>query len=201
MEQKLQLQQQILDKVQPCLRRDCNYYNLDKIKTSCEWDDTTQKWILPDLVIEKTVLPAGVSTGSRGGLVGSMPHPVKKHPPDIPNGEIPASYFDGNDQDKFLRHLDKNANEDYSASYFKPKRAEKLLQASSSLESMRRKDAESQQRLKGHDVNGQTTPIGGQKNSLPRSLEPIPRPVKLESLPPSAFQKKKKKRSQGPDAW
>ncbi len=190
MEQKLQLQQQILEKVQPCLRRDCNYYNLDKIKMNCEWDEATQKWTLPDLVIEKTVLPGGVAPGGRAGLVGQMP---KKAPVEATNSEVPVNYFESNEQDKFLKHLDRNANEEFSASYFKPKRAEKLLQASSSIEFARKRDTESQQRLKTNDVNGNTTPNGGPKNSLPRSLEPIQRPLKLESLPPSAFQKKKKK--------
>ena len=38
-EKQVKMMQQILDKVQPCLRRDCNYYNLDKVKAESSWDE------------------------------------------------------------------------------------------------------------------------------------------------------------------
>ena len=34
---------QILDKVQPCLQQDCNYYNIDKIKAESSWDEEEGK--------------------------------------------------------------------------------------------------------------------------------------------------------------
>lgn len=198
MEQTIQLQKQIMDKINPCIRRDCNYYNLDRIRSSAEWDEGQQKWVLPDLVVEKTVLPGGVIPGGRSGLVGQMPAPVKKQPLEMVNGEAQSMFADPNEEDRFRRHLDNNANEDFSQAYFKPKRAEKLLQASSSMELARRKDNDSQHRVRNQEsavqINGNVTPTNGPKNSFPRTLEPIPRPTKLESLPPAAFQKKKKKK-------
>ena len=198
MEQTIQLQKQMMDKVQPCIRRDCNYYNLDKIRSSAEWDESLQKWTLPDLVVEKTVLPGGVMPGARGGLVGQMPAPVKKQPLEIVSSDSPALFSDSSEEDRFRKHLNNNSNEDFSQSYFKPKRAEKLLQASSSIEMARKKDSDSQQRVRnqesGTQINGHITPTNGPKTSLPRNLEPISRPTKLESLPASAFQKKKKKK-------
>ena len=198
MEQTIQLQKQIMEKVQPCIRRDCNYYNYDKIRSQSEWDEGLQKWVIPDLIVEKTVLPGGVAPGGRGGLVGQMPLPVKKSPVDLTNGEVPLNYFESNEEDKFRKHLDKNANEDFSATYFKSKRADKLLQASSSIELARKRETDSQQRIRNQEpasqMNGSITPTGGLKNSLPRNLEPIPRPMKLESLPETAFKKKKKEK-------
>ncbi|XP_075762695.1 kinesin-like protein KIF17 isoform X7 [Pelodiscus sinensis] len=50
--------QQLLDQVQPLIRRDCNYSNLDKIKCESIWDEDSGCWKLPELVIQKTSLPA-----------------------------------------------------------------------------------------------------------------------------------------------
>lgn len=44
LEQQVKLYTQVLDKVQPCIRRDCNYSNLDRIKGECVWDEDLQKW-------------------------------------------------------------------------------------------------------------------------------------------------------------
>ena len=48
-DQIVKLQQQILDKIQPCLRRDCNYYNIDKVRSESTWDEETGKWNIPEL--------------------------------------------------------------------------------------------------------------------------------------------------------
>jgi len=45
----------ILNKIQPTIRRDCNYYNLDKIKNESEFNG--EMWILPRLRIVKDNLP------------------------------------------------------------------------------------------------------------------------------------------------
>jgi len=195
MEQTVQLQKQMMDKIQPCIRRDCNYYNLDKIRSAAEWDESHQTWILPDLVVEKTVLPSGVVPGARGNLVGQMPGPIKKQPLETMNGDGQSFYNEANEEDRFRKHLNNNANEDFSQAYFKAKRPEKLLHASSSIEIPRKKEGDSQQRTERvAQMNGNVTPTNSSKTSLPRTLEPIPRPAKLESLPPSAFQKKKKRK-------
>ncbi|CAI9723541.1 Hypothetical predicted protein [Octopus vulgaris] len=56
-EKQVQLFQAMLDQIQPCLRRDSNYYNLDKIKNEAHWDEDNQKWILPKVSLEKTTMP------------------------------------------------------------------------------------------------------------------------------------------------
>ena len=50
--------QALIDKIHPCLRRDCNYANLDRIRAHCSWDEEQQRWLMPRMNIEKTKLPA-----------------------------------------------------------------------------------------------------------------------------------------------
>lgn len=64
-DQQLKLLQQILDKVQPCLRRDSNYCNIDKIKKEAIWDEDLQKWHLPEMSVVKTQFPNGTLGGGK----------------------------------------------------------------------------------------------------------------------------------------
>lgn len=83
-DQQLKLIQQILDKIQPCLRRDSNYANVDKIKKEARWDDDLQKWILPDVQLTKTQLPAtGIQPGGRIPLANGL-----NHQPPVTNGYL-----------------------------------------------------------------------------------------------------------------
>ena len=56
-DQQLILLQQILERVQPTLRKDSNYSNIEKIRQEARWNDETQRWAIPELVIAKTRLP------------------------------------------------------------------------------------------------------------------------------------------------
>ena len=61
-DKQLILLQQILERVQPTIRKDSNYCNIEKIKEEAIWNDETQRWRIPDLVISKTKLPpAGIN--------------------------------------------------------------------------------------------------------------------------------------------
>ena len=53
----------MLDRIQPTIRRDCNFYHLHKIKDQSEWDG--EKWILPKMQIVKESLP-GLNGNSHG---------------------------------------------------------------------------------------------------------------------------------------
>ncbi|NXE54237.1 KIF17 protein, partial [Casuarius casuarius] len=57
LERDLMLFQQLLDRVQSLIRRDCNYSNLDKIKRECVWDEEVGCWKIPEPIIQKTSLP------------------------------------------------------------------------------------------------------------------------------------------------
>lgn len=56
-ERQLLLLEGLLDKIHPCLRRDCNYANIDKVKKECKWEDDAGKWIFPRMQISNTALP------------------------------------------------------------------------------------------------------------------------------------------------
>ncbi|XP_022687342.1 osmotic avoidance abnormal protein 3-like isoform X2 [Varroa jacobsoni] len=56
-EKALKLQARILDKVQGVIRRDCNYTNLEQIRSQARWDEDLQNWLLPDVNIENIRLP------------------------------------------------------------------------------------------------------------------------------------------------
>ncbi|XP_067119190.1 osmotic avoidance abnormal protein 3-like isoform X2 [Centruroides vittatus] len=115
-DQQIKLLQQILDKIQPCLRRDCNYSNLDRIKADSWWDEDSQKWHMPDLLIIRTKLPP---TGIQPG--GRIPPSANQSNHNF------TGYFDETSEDKFLQKLEKSEQEDIAGTYFKPKRQEQLL--------------------------------------------------------------------------
>jgi len=48
----------MISKIHPTLRRDCNYSNLDRIRVEARYDEDNYRWILPDLVLNKTSLPS-----------------------------------------------------------------------------------------------------------------------------------------------
>merc|ERR1719422_2210807 len=52
-DQQILLIDQILEKVQPTLRKDCNYSNLEKVKQDSVWSDEQSRWRVPDLVVQK----------------------------------------------------------------------------------------------------------------------------------------------------
>ncbi|NWW82310.1 KIF17 protein, partial [Climacteris rufus] len=56
-ERELLLCQQLLQRVQSLVRRDCNYSNLERIRRESVWDEESACWKIPEPVIEKTHLP------------------------------------------------------------------------------------------------------------------------------------------------
>lgn len=204
-EQMLKLQQQILDKIQPCIKRDCNYYNIDRIKAECVWDEENAKWNLPKLVVTKTTLP------TPGGVMPGASSQTRKKSPisraqvtnqgQLVNGYGGGGYHDEN-EDKFRHHLDRNANTDLAANYFKPKRAEKLLSHNTRFEAVDRREATSPVGSRQGSSFTSTVPpprsFGSNHSNLPSQEAYGPRPVRLESLTVSTEKerKKKKKRQQ-----
>eukprot|EP00041_Stephanoeca_diplocostata_P031444 m.978641 g.978641 ORF g.978641 m.978641 type:complete len:1272 (+) comp23961_c0_seq4:258-4073(+) len=64
-----------LNKIQPTIRRDCNYYNVDKIRTVAEWNEETESWIMPTLNVTKSggsLEHVSPSTGRRAGPGGGL---------------------------------------------------------------------------------------------------------------------------------
>ena len=145
-ERMIKLQEQLIGTIVPCLRRDCNYFNIDKVRGECVWNDDHSQWILPKLVVSKTTLvPVDTKpllTDRR--MSSSSPNKVPKHisSPDVQskvpsNHRIQQNYGSGatqeprvqpscydQEEDKYHKRLAKIGGE---SDYFKPKRALELL--------------------------------------------------------------------------
>lgn len=64
-DQQIKLLTQIVEKMQPCMRRDSNYANVEKIKKEAQWDEDLQRWIIPDMAVVKTQLPNSMNNGGK----------------------------------------------------------------------------------------------------------------------------------------
>ncbi|XP_078725797.1 kinesin-like protein KIF17 isoform X1 [Lampetra fluviatilis] len=187
-QRELRLQQQLLERVAPCLRRDCNYANLERVRSEATWDEDAQAWRLPEMVVTRTSLPP-----AGGG--GAQAKPSRRTPP----------HENGNHQreDRFLERLTRAEAEDVAGNYFKPRRASLLLNkdASRSLgtESARRDIIP----VHGHSAPSiPVSPLSGPLGLYPQPgpLEPPPsaRPHRLGALEgplPLTAQRGKKKRN------
>ncbi|XP_054719028.1 kinesin-like protein KIF17 [Uloborus diversus] len=121
-DQQIKLLTQIIDKIQPCIRRDCNYSNIEKIKSESAWDEDYQKWRIPELVVQKTKLPTpGVQVGGRPAA--SPERRIKQNR----SASSVKEYFEEISEDKFFRKLERGEEEDIAGTYFKPRRQEQLL--------------------------------------------------------------------------
>lgn len=121
-DRELQLHKQLLEKVIPLLRRDCNYYNIDKIKTESKFNEETEEWILPKVITSSTNLTTVQSKTSL--TAGLSPRVLKKSSAieDVRPGS-PSGKWSNDDQSlsKILTKPDANME------YFKSKRAKELL--------------------------------------------------------------------------
>ena len=128
---QLKLQEKIIQSVVPCLRRDCNYFYIDKVISESKWDEDLEQWIMPKLTLIKNNLPAG-------GLppTHSSPSLTKASVPKSPshmsqplgatnssNDLVQPSVYDQPIEEKGFGRL-QGIEE---SSYFKPKRATELL--------------------------------------------------------------------------
>ena len=130
----IKLQEQLLETIVPCLRRDCNYYNLDKVKVECVWDEDQSHWILPRLTVSKTVLSPVTSKSSLLEKRSVSNPRIPKHGscgdlqirdlsvPSQPTAVF-ATAYDPPSDDRYLAHLQRSGESDY----FKPRRAMELL--------------------------------------------------------------------------
>ncbi|CAM9753066.1 unnamed protein product [Lampetra fluviatilis] len=177
-QRELRLQQQLLERVAPCLRRDCNYANLERVRSEATWDEDAQAWRLPEMVVTRTSLPP-----ASGG--GAQAKPSRRTPP----------HENGNHQreDRFLERLTRAEAEDVAGNYFKPRRASLLLN----------KEASRSLAVHGHSAPSiPVSPLSGPLGLYPQPgpLEPPPsaRPHRLGALEgplPLTAQRGKKKRN------
>ncbi|KAF6109351.1 kinesin family member 17 [Phyllostomus discolor] len=164
--------QQLLEQVQPLIRRDCNYSNLEKIRREACWDEDSGFWKLPEPVLVKTSLPV-VSTGPPN-------KPVRKTSAADNSGE-PGSQ----EEDRYKVMLSRSDSENIASNYFRPKRASQIL-STDPMKSLTRHSS----------PPGLSSPLNNSSAIPPAQAPemPQPRPFRLESLD-IPFTKAKRKKS------
>ncbi|CAG2224101.1 KIF17 [Mytilus edulis] len=151
-ERQLLLLEGLIDKIHPCLRRDCNYANIDRVKKECKWDEDNGRWIFPRMQINNTALPVAAMPGmpeqghfnfsillyvsenclaslynqylSWVFLGGRVSNNTHGRPRPVTNGEVNASIYD-NEEDRYAQSL--YNKHDSSSDYFENKRVKKYL--------------------------------------------------------------------------
>ena len=158
-EQTLQLQQQLLETMVPLVRRDCNYYNLDRIHSECKFDEEAGKWVLPKVVLTATSL--------------ASINPMSKSPSHNPTAK---RILHDRDIDPFAQRLQKSEEPEY----FKQHRAQELL-AECNIVKEGLSPERSNRKFRGSI--GTCGPSGaGLGNKLHQRNVPFARPRKLDSL-------------------
>ncbi|XP_032719529.1 kinesin-like protein KIF17 [Lontra canadensis] len=170
------LLQQLLEQVQPLIRRDCNYSNLEKIRREACWDEDNGFWKIPEPIIIKTSLPVAVPTGPQNKAV--------RKASTADNGEP------GTEEDRYRLMLSRSDSENIASNYFRSKRASQIL-STDPMKSL------------GHHSSppGLGSPLSNTSAMSPTQAPemPQPRPFRLESLdiPFSKAKRKKSKSSFG----
>ncbi|XP_057410377.1 kinesin-like protein KIF17 [Balaenoptera acutorostrata] len=166
----LMLFQQLLEQVQPLIRRDCNYSNLEKIRRESCWDEDNGFWKIPQPIILKTSLPV-VSTG--------LQNRSARKTSTADNGEP------GTEEDRYRLMLSRSDSENIASNYFRPKRASQIL-STNPMKSLTHHSS----------PPGLSSPLGNSSAIPPTQAPemPQPRPFRLESLD-IPFTKAKRKKS------
>ncbi|XP_058532251.1 kinesin-like protein KIF17 isoform X2 [Ochotona princeps] len=164
--------QQLLEQVQPLIRRDCNYSNLERIRRESSWDEDNGFWRIPEPVIMRTSLPV-VPTGPQNKA------PRKASAADTGETDL--------EEDRYRVMLSRSDSENIASNYFRSKRASQIL----STDPMR---------SLGHHNSppGLSSPLGNSLAIPPTQATelPQPRPFRLESLDiPFAKARRKKSKS------
>nr|XP_045005023.1 kinesin-like protein KIF17 [Jaculus jaculus] len=166
--------QQLLEQVQPLIRRDCNYSNLEKIRRESSWDEENGLWKIPEPIILKTSLPVAVPTGPQS-------KPARKTSA-ADNGGEPHM-----EEDRYKLMLIRSDSENIASNYFRSKRAIQIL-STDPMKSLTHHN--SPPGLSSPLSNNSTIPLT-QTPEMPQ-----PRPFRLESLDiPFAKAKRKKSKS------
>ncbi|XP_013375110.1 PREDICTED: kinesin-like protein KIF17 isoform X3 [Chinchilla lanigera] len=153
------LLQQLLEQVQPLIRRDCNYSNLEKIRRESSWDEDSGSWKIPEPIIVKTSLPVAVPTGPQT-------KPIRKTSA-IDSGEP------NTEEDRYKLMLSRSDSENIASNYFRSKRASQIL------------STDAMKSLAHHSSSPGLSSQLSSNSVIPPSQAPEmpqPRPFRLESL-------------------
>ena len=121
----LKLHEQLLSTVTGLVRRDCNYYNIDKIKTECTWDQDRVEWNVPRVTVTKTTFSPVSSHGSmqrKSASTTTLPSTSTSFGTKLsPSSPPRASHCHGS----AIEEMEGEKREELD--YFRPKRALELL--------------------------------------------------------------------------
>ncbi|XP_078095843.1 kinesin-like protein KIF17 [Mustelus asterias] len=177
------LLQQVLERIQPLIRRECNYSNIDKIKRESVWDEESGCWKLPETVLQKITLPSA----------GSSLAPTKQGM-RVSTNEIADCSME---EDRYRQMLNRSDSENIANNYFRSKRASQILNTDPARSLLHNP-------ISVHNVslnNGSSSHAVSNLNTVSPTQPPempTPRPFRLESLElrvPSAKTKRKKSKS------
>lgn len=126
LEKRNKFYEQFFEKVSPVLKRDGRVWNIDYIKSESSWNDDLKKWKIPDSLIMHVKLPPATSNSPRA------PSSTESFKSRENNTSLTAparleclidsfESDDGSEKEKDI---------DLALTYFRPKRAEKLIHQS-----------------------------------------------------------------------
>nr|XP_051713964.1 kinesin-like protein KIF17 [Oryctolagus cuniculus] len=175
--------QQLLEQLQPLIRRDCNYSNLERIRRESSWDEDNGFWKIPKPVILRTSLPVAVPTGPQ--------NKVARKTSAADSGEADV------EEDRYREMLSRSDSENIASNYFRSKRASQIL-STDPRKSLSERPSPQAGRAHHNSPPGLSSPLGNSSALLPAQVPetPQPRPFRLESLDiPFAKAKRKKSKS------
>lgn len=130
-ERLIQLQQQLLDTMVPLLRRDCNYYNIDKIKSESKFNEELGEWVTPRVSYTNTSLATVSSKAGVTTTIGSPSHQrISKRSSVGEAVNVQSPPRRRSEEDSFGSKLLNKAD---NLDYFAPKRAQDILAKCSSV--------------------------------------------------------------------
>ncbi|CAG5132664.1 unnamed protein product, partial [Candidula unifasciata] len=188
-EKQIAYLESLIDRIHPCLRRDCNYYNLDRIRMKSHYNEEEQKWILPKMSIDRTALP----------VTGTILNNARM---DHHSHNSTGDYESGVDDERLREKLRRSQDQSHM---FQPKRATQLINSSEPVNKFNMQDVRSTIRsslsLGSPAVNGyhnyedtiskdlRAAQVHGQLHND----EIMRKPVRLDALPSVTGKKSRKK--------
>ena len=126
-EKQNKLLTKLLQKVQPLITHDCNYYNLDRIQSLSVWNEELQEWVLPELKREKLSLPSMANgTDSEISLPVRKLNQQQQQQQQYKQQQQQQEEVQNEEPDRYRMKLE-NSNYNESVNYFKNKRQAELL--------------------------------------------------------------------------
>ncbi|XP_065096888.1 kinesin-like protein KIF17 [Paramisgurnus dabryanus] len=166
LEREGQLLNGILEGMAPLVRRDCNYSNLDRLRKEAVWDEEGGVWRLPEVVVQKTTLPAVSPPVPSGfGRLSARRNSAS---------DLIDPFVHEEEEDRYKEMLNRSDSENIATNYFKIKRSSQLLAGDSTKNTMNSSG------LTGNNPGHQTSSGSNISHLSTESL--LPRPFRLESL-------------------